>query len=235
MYHLDDAGACFRFTTHHHRVGALVGDHLGGQQQAGGAALVVAVLVEIGHQPHDFASRGELELDDVHILIASTVDPVDHLHQPVYHGGAAGDEQHVGGLVVHYVAATGVIVELTQQRGQFAHRDVAHRYYPGHHFVARARVTAIHHRNGGGLGIARAQYLEHAVIHRHHGKTVDVEHAQEELVVLLFVEQVVAADVDLAAHRGLDDDGLVEVLAHRVDELFDIGVLEAGRILGGPG
>lgn len=78
---------------------------------------------------------------------------------------------------------------------------------------------------------SRAQHLEHAVIHRHHGKTVDVEHTQEKLVILLLVEQVVAADTDFATDRGLDDDGLVEILTHRVDELFDIGVLETGRIL----
>ena len=135
---------------------------------------------------------------------------------------------------MHHVATTGVVVELAQQRRQFADRDVAHRHDPGHHLVAHARVAAIHHRNGGGLGIPRAQHLEHTVVHRHHGKAVDVEHAQEELVVLLLIEQVVAAHVDLAAHRGLYDDGFIEVLAHRIDELFNVGVLETGRVFGGP-
>ncbi len=234
-HHLDDAGARFRLTTHHHRVGALVGHHLGGEQQGGGATLGVAILVEVGHQPHHFTRRGELELDDVHILIACAVDPVHHFHQAVDHGGAAGDQQHIGGLVVHHVATTGVVVELAQQRCKFTDRDVAHRHDPGYHLVAHARVAAIHHRNGGGLGIPRAQHLEHPVVHRYHGKAVDVEHAQEELVVLLLIEQVVAAHVDLAAHRWLYDDGFIEVLAHRIDELFNLGVLETGRVFGGPG
>ncbi len=134
-----------------------------------------------------------------------------------------------------HVAAAGVVVELAQQRRQLAHRDVAHRHDPGHHLVAAAGVALVHHRDGGGLGILGAHHLEHTVVHRDHGEAIDVEHAQEELVVLVFVEQVIAADVDLAPHRRLYDDGLVQVLADRVDELFDVGILEAGGVFGGPG
>ncbi|MNS45974.1 hypothetical protein D3C72_784560 [compost metagenome] len=136
---------------------------------------------------------------------------------------------------MHHVAATGVVVELAQQGSEFPYRDVAHRHHPGHHLVTHAGVAVIHHRDGRSLGILGAHHLEHAVVHGHHGKAIDVEHAQEELVVLILIEQIVTADVDLAAHRGLDDDGLVQVLADRVDELFDVGILETGGILGGPG
>ncbi len=234
-HHLYDASPRLGFTTDHHGIGALIGHYLGSQQQGSVAALGVAILVEVGHQSHHLAGGGISQLDDVHFLIARLVDPAHHFHQTIDHGGPAGDEQHVGGIVMHHVAATGVVVELTQQGGQFAHRDIAHRHHPGHHLVANARVGLIHHRDGRGLGILGAHNLEHAVIHGHNGKAIDVEHAQEELVILLFVEQVVAADVDLAAYRRLYDDGLAQVLADRVDELFDVGILEAGRILGGPG
>ncbi|MNQ30790.1 hypothetical protein D3C85_441440 [compost metagenome] len=136
---------------------------------------------------------------------------------------------------MHHVATASVVVELAQQGRKLPYRDVAHRYHPGHHLVPHTGVSIVHHGDGRSLGILGAHHLEYAIVHGHHGEAVDVEHAQEELVVLIFIEQVVAADVDLAAHRGLDDDGLVQVLADRVDELFDIGILETGGILGGPG
>ena len=229
--HLQHALTRLGIARNHHGVGAFICHHLGGQQRAHIGSRII--FGQCSYQTDNFRCRGILKTHNIHVLIARLVHATHDIDQAINHHGPACDQQNVGRFIMHHVTATGVIVQLTQQRSQLAHGNVTHRYHAGDHLVAHARILIIHHRHTGRLGRVGAQHLEHPVIHGDHGETIDIQYTQEKLVVLLFIEQVITAHIDLAAHRRLDNDGLVEILADGIDKFLNVRALEASGKLGG--
>ncbi len=131
-----------------------------------------------------------------------------------------------------HVTDAGGIVELTQQRRQLANRHVFHAHHAGDDLVAFARIFTVGQRRTGGAGNARAHHFNHAVIHRDHRQAVQVQHAQEKLVIFVFRQHVIGSDRHRALHGRVDQNGFVQIAAYRINKFADIGVFKAGAKVG---
>ena len=129
---------------------------------------------------------------------------------------------------MHHAARASVIVKLAQQRRQIAGGDVGQGHDAGDDLIANTRRGIARHRHRGGFRVFRTHHFQDAVIHINYGETVDIKDAEEELIILLFVEHIVAAHGNGAAYAGIDNDRFIQVFTHRIDKFLNIGALEAG-------
>ena len=127
-----------------------------------------------------------------------------------------------------HAAGASVIVQLAEQRGEIAGGDVGQGHHPGDHFIAFARCSLAGDRDGRGFCIFSPHYLQYAVIHIDHGEAIHIQHAKEELIILLFIEHIVTAYGNGAAHAGIDNHRFIQVFADGIDKFLDIGAFKAG-------
>ena len=129
---------------------------------------------------------------------------------------------------MHHAARAGVIVKLAQQRCQIAGSHVGQRNHAGHDFIPFTGGGIAGDRDRGGFGIFRTYHFEHAVIHIDNGKTIDIQYAEEKLIILLFVEHIVTTDGNGAAYAGVNDDRFIQVFTHGINKFLNVGSLKAG-------
>lgn len=127
-----------------------------------------------------------------------------------------------------HAAGAGVIVQLAKQRGEIAGGDVGQGHHPGDHFIAFARCSLAGDRDGRGFRIFSPHHLQYAVIHIDHGEAIHIQHAKKELIILLFIEHIVTAYGNGAAHAGIDNHRFIQVFADGIDKFLDIGAFKAG-------
>ena len=129
---------------------------------------------------------------------------------------------------MHHAARAGVIVKLAQQRRQIAGGDVSQRHDAGDVLLASTRCGIARHRHRGGFRILRTNDFQDAVIHINPREAIDIEDAEEKLIILLFVEHIVATYGNGAAYAGIDNDRFIQVFTDRIDKFLNIGALKAG-------
>ena len=224
--HGDNALARVWLAAHQHRVGTLIGHHV--RHHRSRQRRFAGVFIEFGNQFDHLRGGGPGERHGHHAAIPGVVDAFDNSQQAFDDRRAAGHQQDVGGFIMDHAAGASVIVQLAEQRREIAGGDVGQGHHPGDDLIAFARRGLAGDRNGRGLGVFSADHLQHAVIHINHGEAVYIQHAEEELIILLFIEHIVTAHGDSAAYAGIDNHRFIQVFADGIDKFLDIGAFKTG-------
>ncbi|MNC69849.1 hypothetical protein D3C75_1205900 [compost metagenome] len=93
-------------------------------------------------------------------------------------------------------------------------------------------MLAVGHRHASGARHGGTHHFHHPVIHRDHRQTVHVQHAEEKLVILVLGEHVVGSDRNEALYGRIDQNGFIQIAAHRVDKFSNVGVFKTGARIG---
>ncbi len=131
-----------------------------------------------------------------------------------------------------HVADPRGIVQLAQQRGQFAYRHVLHAHHAGDDLIPFARVFAVGHRHASGTRHAGTHHFDHAVIHWDHRQTVEIQHAQEELIIFIFRQYVIGSHRYRALNGGIDENRFIQIATYRIDKFANIGIFKTGAKVG---
>jgi hypothetical protein len=148
------------------------------------------------------------------VFLAGHINPRDDLSDTIDIDGAIRNDQHVTGLIRHHMAL------LRNHGPQDGHQlrggDVLQLDDPGDHLIALAIIPRPGHSHPGLFGIDIGDDLDD-FSGGHGGKTMHLQHRQEDLIDLILIKGLAGDDGDLALDPGVDDEILACLFRNPAD------------------